>query len=294
MLILIISLLAGISIALAAHGVSRYLEGWGLEKRLKGTLDNAVEIQQRGLTGNLFFLASKIGELLKGCRLKYFIDSMEKLSNSLAILGEPFSRFDPYTIAGVQVLCAAGAALIAVILLGMNNVVLLLATGAVAFLLPPAYLRQQVKDKHGKIFRQIPDFLDLLCLMVDAGLDFNSALNRILASEEGVLVQEFFLAQQEVKLGKARAEAYSGMAERLKYPPLNTLVNSLNLALKTGGSITPTLKALSAQFRVERFQLAEKAAAEAPLKLMAPLVLLIFPTIFIILFGPILLSFMGK
>ncbi|MDO8734236.1 MAG: type II secretion system F family protein, partial [Elusimicrobiota bacterium] len=87
--------------------------------------------------------------------------------------------------------------------------------------------------------------------------------------------------------------ALNDMADRLSYLPLNTVINSLNLAFKTGGSIAPTLRVLSEQFRVERAQMAEKMAGEAPLKLMAPLILLIFPTIFIIIFGPIVLSFLG-
>jgi tight adherence protein C len=96
----------------------------------------------------------------------------------------------------------------------------------------------------------------------------------------------------EIELGKSRIEAFQAMSERLQYPSLNIVINSMITAIKTGGSIAPTLRALSDQFRTERFQLAEKLAAQAPTKLMFPLVIFIFPTIFIILFGPILLTFM--
>jgi tight adherence protein C len=72
-----------------------------------------------------------------------------------------------------------------------------------------------------------------------------------------------------------------------------TVVNAFTLAFKTGASLVPTLKTLSEQFRVERMQLAEKMANEAPVKLLIPIVLFIFPTVFIILFGPIVLSFLN-
>jgi tight adherence protein C len=136
--------------------------------------------------------------------------------------------------------------------------------------------------------------LDMLTLMIEAGLDFNSALAKVIESEKGPLIDEFAITQQEVRLGKSRSDAFLSMIERIKYVPLNTVINSISLAIKTGGSLAPTLRALSEQFRTERSQLAEKMAAEAPIKLMGPLAMLIFPTIFIILFGPILLSFMNN
>lgn len=294
MQILLIALLVGIVFTLVTYVVFNSFKDWELQKRFKGKVLDAAGMKQRGLSGNLFFLASKIGEHLKRYRIAFLENTAHTVRDGLGILGEPYNRIDPYTFIGIQVLCAAGVIVVAIVVLEMYNPLALVLAGAAGFFLPYAYIRQKVKDKHKAIFRQIPDVLDLLCLMIDAGLDFNTALNKILETESGALVNEFFLAQQEVKLGKPRPEAYTSMAERLKYVPLNTVINSINLALKTGGSITPTLKALSEQFRTERAQLAEKMAAEAPLKLMAPLVLLIFPTIFIILFGPILLSFMGK
>lgn len=294
MQIFLIALLVGVVFTLVTLAAFNSLKDWELQKSLKGKVLDSAGMKRKGLTGNLFFLASKIGERLKRCRSSYLENTANRVHDSLGILGEPYSRIEPYTFIGIQVLCALGVIVVALIVLEMYNPLGLVLAGASGLFLPYAYIRQKVKDKHKAIFRQIPDVLDLLCLMMDAGLDFNTALNKILGSESGALVSELFLAQQEVKLGKPRPEAYADMAERLKYPPLNTVVNSINLALKTGGSITPALKALSEQFRTERAQLAEKLAAEAPLKLMAPLVLLIFPTIFIILFGPILLSFMGK
>jgi tight adherence protein C len=184
--------------------------------------------------------------------------------------------------------------IMAVILLEVYNPLFLAILGAGGFLVPLSLLKERVKARHKAIFRQVPDVLDMITLMIEAGLDFNTALEKVLATEKGPLVDEFAAAQQEVKLGKSRSEAFSAMIERIKYPTLNTVINSISLALRTGGSLAPTLRSLASQFRVERSQLAEKMAAEAPVKLMGPLVLLIFPTIFIILFGPILLSFMSN
>lgn len=279
---ILIALLTGIFVTLVTYVVFDALKDWEVQKKLKGK------------AGNLYFLASKIGELLKNRRISFLDDSATTVKTSFVILGEPYNRMEPYAFFGIQTLCALGAVVVTIVVVGTYDLLTLIAAAGAGIFLPYAYVRQKVKDKHRALFRQIPDVLDLMRLMIEAGLEFNASLDKLLASESGALVNELFLAQQEVKLGRPRTEAYAAMAERLKYPPLNTVINSINSALRTGARITPALKTLSGQFRTERSQLAEKLAAEAPLKLMAPLVLLIFPTIFIILFGPILLSFLGK
>lgn len=294
MLVLIIAILTGIAVSILMYSVIAYIQKLQLEKRLKGKIDSAIDIRQKGLKGNLLFIAEKIGGyVIKSRWNKYLAQITEKAKTNLHILGGQFETITPSTFVGLQFLSGFAAMIVAVVVLDIYNIIFLLIFGTLGFFVPPGLLNTKVKQKHKAIFRQIPDVLDLLSLMIEAGLDFNNALNKVIESEEGTLTKELYLSQQEVNLGKSRADALNDMAERLKYLPLNTVVNSLTLSFKTGGSLAPALKALSEQFRVERSQAAEKMAAEAPLKLMLPLVLLIFPTIFIILFGPILLTFMG-
>jgi len=294
MLIIPIALLAGFSVAVTVYFAIASLAKLNLEKRLKSTIDtNADKLKKSSVKESILFIASKIGDLVSRRNYPYFLRQAVKIQKDMTILGDPFDRIAPFTFIGLQFLAGFSVIVVAVVLLDVYNIILLAGFGVLGFIVPPALLQTKVKEKHKAIFRQIPDVLDLLSLMMEAGLDFNTAINKIIDSEKGELVKELRLQQQEVKLGKSRIDALTGMAEKIGSLPLNTMVNSLALSLKTGGSVVPVLKTLAEQFRVERSQLAEKMAGEAPLKLMLPLVLLIFPTIFIILFGPIILTFIG-
>jgi len=292
MQIIIISVLICAVVILAANAGLVFLRDMQLEKRLKGKLMDASEVQQEGIGGNILSVASNIGAFLEKYDIPVLKQMTEKTKINLSILGDPFSKIKPYSFIGIQLLSAIGVVIFSILILAFYDAITLLVLGVFGFFIPQMLVKSKVKAKHKAIFRQLPDVLDLLTLMVEAGLDFGAALNKIIESEQGPLIDEFFLSQQEIKLGKSRVAALNDMAERLSYLPLNTVINSLNLAFKTGGSIAPTLRILSEQFRVERSQMAEKMAGEAPLKLMAPLILLIFPTIFIIIFGPIVLSFL--
>lgn len=292
MQIILISILVCAVVVIVANETIVFVKGMQLEKRLKGKLMDATEVQHEGLSGNILSTASKIGGVLEKYNIPVFTHMVEKIKINLSILGDPYNKIMPYSFIGIQFLAGIGTIIFSILILAFYDVITLLILGIFGFFLPQMVISSKVKSKHKAIFRQLPDVLDLLTLMVEAGLDFGGALNKIIESEKGPLIDEFFLSQQEVKLGKSRVAALNDMAERLNYLPLNTVINSLNLAFKTGGSIAPTLRILSEEFRVERSQMAEKLAGEAPLKLMAPLILLIFPTIFIILFGPIVLSFL--
>lgn len=293
MQIILISILIGAIVMIVVNEIVAFVKNMQLEKRLKGQLIDAAEVQQKGLVGNIISISSKIGSFLE--KSPMFKQMSGNAKTNFLILGEPYNKIKPYTFTGIQFLSGISIIAIAVLILAFYDIITLLILGVFGFFLPQIIIKNKVKAKHKAIFRQLPDVLDLLTLMVEAGLDFGAALNKIIESEGGTLINEFFLMQQEIKLGKSRIAALNDMAERLNYLPLSTVINSLNLAFKTGGSIAPTLRVLSEQFRIERSQMAEKLAGEAPLKLMAPLILLIFPTIFIILFGPIVLSFLhGK
>ncbi len=275
-----------------------FLKRIELEKKFKEKIDGlgtgVGNIKLKGITGQLLFISEKLGEFVKSKRIRKYEQLTKEIKNNLDILGEPHNKMDPYTFIGIQLLVSLGVIILAVILLDLYNIILLAALGFGGFYIPLFLNKDKVKARHKAIFRQLPDVLDMLTLMIEAGLDFNSSLGKIIESEKGPLIDEFAIAQQEVRLGKARADAFTSMIERIKYVPLNTVINSISLAIKTGGSLAPTLRVLSEQFRTERSQMAEKMAAEAPIKLMGPLVMLIFPTIFIILFGPIILSFMNN
>lgn len=293
MLIIPACLAFGTLIGLLLFFLLQYISNLQFEKLLRSRLNVTYEFSQRGMKGNILFIANKLGNEIAKIKSPHLTTLSNKLTYFSTILGEPYSRIDITTFFGLFALAGAAGVFVAIVLLDIYNPIFLLLIGIGGGVLPYLFLMEKVKEKHKRIFRQLPDTLDLLALMMEAGMEFGGALNKLTELERSELTSELFLAQQEMKLGKSRADALTAMAERLKHPQLSASVNSIITSLNIGSSLVPTLKTLSEQFKAERIHLAEKAANEAPLKMMFPLILFIFPTVFIILFGPIILTFLG-
>lgn len=154
---------------------------------------------------------------------------------------------------------------------------------------PWIWLRDQVTKRHHKITRALPYNLDLLTLSVEAGLDFSQAVGKVVEKgRKGPLVDEFSLMLKNIKMGKTREEALRLMAERVGLTSLTSFCNALIQADRMGTSLGKILRIQSTQLRVERTHRAEKAANEAPVKMLFPLIACIFPTVFMVLFGPII------
>lgn len=155
--------------------------------------------------------------------------------------------------------------------------------------LPYLGLTAELKKMKKSISRELPFSLDMLTSAVQAGLDFSGAIKRMTQKSLKItpLKREFILMQREINLGKTRADALRRMAERIDLTDFNSVVAALIQADKMGSSLAPVLSNLSDDLRVKRFQQAEKLAMEAPVKMIFPLVIFIFPVVFIILMGPL-------
>ena len=163
---------------------------------------------------------------------------------------------------------------------------LLLAFG---FLQPVLWLRGTLKRRHLSIQKALPFVLDILTLSVEAGMDFISALQRNCKIRRlDPLNEELLRMTKEIQVGSSRKEALRNMAERVKQPDLKSVASALIQADELGVSIGSILRIQSEQLRSRRFDRAEKLAAEAPVKMLGPLMLCIFPAVFIILLGPII------
>ena len=157
------------------------------------------------------------------------------------------------------------------------------------WVLPLFWLRSAVKRRHASIMRALPFVLDLLTLSVEAGMDFISALQRNCRSRRlDPLNEELLRMTKEIQVGSSRREALFHMAERVGQGDLKSLALSLIQADELGVSIGAMLRIQSEQLRSKRFDRAEKLAAEAPVKMLGPLMLCIFPAVFIVLLGPII------
>ena len=132
-------------------------------------------------------------------------------------------------------------------------------------------------------------------MCVEGGLNLQGALGQAMEkAPPGPLRNEFAIVLRDLRSGLPRAEALRRMADRLDIPEITSFVSSIIQAEKMGASLATVLRVQSEQRRDERFQRAEKMAMEAPVKLVAPLIMFIFPVTFIVLGFPIVIKFMGE
>ena len=153
---------------------------------------------------------------------------------------------------------------------------------------PPTWLRGVIRRRQLSILKALPNLLDLLTLSVEAGKNFLTALRDILEKRPpDPLGEEFLRALREIQLGTSRREALKGMSSRVRQAELSSVVDSIVQADELGISIGQILKVQGDQLRTKRFARAEKLANEAPVKILFPVVVFIFPSVFLILLGPI-------
>lgn len=158
---------------------------------------------------------------------------------------------------------------------------------------PDFWLYRVIKARHLSIMKALPFVLDILTLSVEAGMDFISALQRNCKSRKmDPLNEELLRMTKEIQLGVTRREALKNMSERVKERNLKIVANSLIQADELGVSIGSILRIQSEQLHSRRFDRAEALAAQAPVKMLGPLLLCIFPAVFIILLGPLLMQAM--
>ncbi len=156
---------------------------------------------------------------------------------------------------------------------------------------PWLWLRDLVKKRHLHIVRDLPFNIDLLTLAVEAGLDFAAGVAKMVEKgKPGPVRDEFKIMLSQMRMGKSRAEAMHDMAERVGLPALNSFLSVLIQADRLGTGLGKVLRIQADQMRMERSQRAEKTAAQAPVKMLLPLVGFIFPTIWFILAGPLVFT----
>jgi tight adherence protein C len=162
------------------------------------------------------------------------------------------------------------------------------------FLLPLVWLRDTLVNRHHQMRKKLPYSLDLLTLGVEAGLDFTSALGRIVQKlGDNPLAEEYDIMLKEILMGKNRAEALRDMGDRNNLLDLTSVVSALVQADELGAPLGPVLRIQAAQMRVRRSQRAEEQAMKAPVKILFPLVVCIFPATFIIILGPVAIRYWG-
>lgn len=158
------------------------------------------------------------------------------------------------------------------------------------YLAPDFWLKAHGRQRVREIENTLPDVLDLLTISVEAGLGFDAALLKVVEKQKGALAEEFLKVLQEIKMGRQRREALRELGKRNQVEDLSNLVASLVQADQLGISIGGVLRNQAKQIRLKRRQRAEEKAQKAPIKMMIPLVLFVFPCVFIVVLGPAVLQ----
>jgi tight adherence protein C len=218
----------------------------------------------------------------------------DKMRRSLIKAGEP-KTYKPEDIMALQEIGFIFGLIFGLVLMSAIdfNLAWSLVVALIGLFYPLIWVNDQVSKRHLQISRALPFNLDLLTLSVEAGLDFTAALAKVVEKgKSGPLKEELALVLKQLKMGKTREEALKSMIARVDLPALSQFVTALIQADKMGTSLGKVLRIQSTQLRIERTQRAEKLANEAPVKMLFPLIACIFPTVFMVLFGPIVFAFM--
>ena len=162
--------------------------------------------------------------------------------------------------------------------------------GFAGFAFPGIYVSMQARSRRERIRAELPDALDLLAVSVEAGLGFDGAVDKLTDNLEGSLADEFALTLGEMRIGESRHDALKKLAVRVDTPEVAAFSRAIIQADQLGISLGRILKVQAADSRNRRQMAAEEKAMKAPIKMMFPTVLFIFPAMFLVVLGPAVLS----
>jgi tight adherence protein C len=219
-----------------------------------------------------------------------------KLRWKLTLAGDPVSVTGLLVIWGISGLLLP-AAFIMLTSLGTGGwgglqVLLLVLTFAIGMYLPNVWLKAKAKQRQTQIQKTLPDAIDLLTTSVEAGLGIDAALGQVSEKIRGPIAPELKKVLRDMAMGSARRDALKEFARRVVIADVQQFVNAVLQAEQMGVSLGQVIRVQADQMRVRRRQRAEQQAYKAPVKMVFPLVLFIFPAIFVIILGPAFIQVM--
>lgn len=238
--------------------------------------------------GILEQLVTRLGNLFSG---RFTAMSEEAIREQLMSAG--LYTTSPRTVLGYRVISLLGAPVLAYLVVGtksMLDVLIILLAVFAGWVLPVTYVQRKARHRIETIDRALPDLIDLMCVMIEAGLSFPAAM-RLSADQFGPpLTDELRLALQEQTMGLSISEALAHMAERADTPAVKAFVRAMSQGDRMGISMGQIMRSLSHEMRSRRRASAEERAQKTPVKMLFPLVFLIFPSLFIVLMTPAVIN----
>src|SRR6266498_2195213 len=226
--------------------------------------------------------------------------AIQDTARKLELAGNPWP-IDAATFLAIRFILAVvlGGFLVAVVIISppsnpSDNFMYIGGATFAGFFLPHLMLTSRITRRQKEIRKAMPDALDLLTICVEAGLGFDAAMSKVSEKWENELSLAFARTIREVQLGKVRREALKDMSDRLGIPEMTSFVAAIIQTEQLGVSLAKVLRIQSDQMRVKRRQFAEEEAHKAPIKMIIPMALLIFPSIMIIILTPAAIQIMDN
>jgi tight adherence protein C len=216
---------------------------------------------------------------------------IRKLERKIESAGRPWN-LDVNTLLVLKFVSLAFGLVILVVLAALNIlplvwfIVLAVFVVLLTYYLPDIILTSAMSTRKQEIARALPDFLDLLTVSVEAGLGLDSAMAKIAERLRGPLKAEILITLHQIRMGKARAVALREFADRCNVEDLTTFITALIQSQQLGIGLGQVLRAQAEQIRTIQRQRIEERAQKAPVKLIVPLILCIFPAMFVVIIGP--------
>ncbi len=218
------------------------------------------------------------------------IEEMRRLIDVAGMSGS----MEPTTFLALRIVATLGLALLAFMLFFVltastaptNAILYTIGAAMLGYYFPMLWIKSKISKRQTNILKALPDALDLLVICVDAGLGFDMAMGKVYDKWDNDLAIAFGRVLREIQLGKTRREALRDMSARMDVPDVTSFTAAVIQADSLGVSMATILRVQSDQMRVKRRQRAQEKAHQAPVKMMIPMVLLIFPSIWIVLLGP--------
>jgi tight adherence protein C len=219
--------------------------------------------------------------------------SVESISARLLAAGLA-QRLTPSAFLSIKGGATVGGGLLGLFLAAMVSpalgILLVPMFAAAGFIGPEMVLSSRIRSRREAVRCDLPDALDILAVSVEAGLGFDGAITKLTEHMKGALVEEFGLLLSEIRMGESRQAALKNMAARVGAPELSAFVRAIVQADQLGISLGRILRVQAADSRLRRQAAAEEKAMKAPIKMLFPTVIFIFPAMFMVLLGPALMN----
>jgi len=264
-------------------GALRRASSWGRSRR---SADSVVALPQRTLQP----LKERIARFVLKLNPKVTVDQV-----AFRLLAAGMTRrLTPTGFLAGKALLAIGG-LVFGLLIGsgssaMLGILLGLMFGAAGFIGPDLFINSKTKTRREKIRADLPDALDLLAVSVEAGLGFDAAIAKVTEQMKGPLSEEFALTLSEIRIGENRSDALKKLGERAATPEVSAFTRAIIQADQFGISLGRILRVQATDSRLRRQAAAEERAMKAPIKMLFPTVMFIFPSMFLVTLGPAFLS----